>query len=118
MSRRYGRRAQMAVRQVSISQDGVILPARSPWAERPYLVLEGVATGDVVLDFGCEARAFEPRPDRRDLVDARHLDAQVVERTRCLAGVFDQDQLERRVRNGEISIPRADFGRLVSNSLE
>ena len=56
--------AQLVRRHLGVGQDGVELPARPARPQRPYLVLQRVATGDLVLDLG-----VTPAPASRSLAD-------------------------------------------------
>jgi hypothetical protein len=52
-----------------------------------------------------------------DFVGALDLNAEVVERARCLGGVFDEHQFQRRIDYGEVGIAVADLGRLGGEQL-
>jgi hypothetical protein len=77
----------------------------------PELVLFGVAAGRPALVDRGQAGGREPGLLGVDGVGVGHLDAEVVERA-APAGVLDQDQLERRLDDGEVGVARPDLGRL------
>ena len=62
-----------------IGQHGVDLPRRPVGSLDPHLVLDGEATGGLLLDLGLEPLAAQAASGGRDLLGGPHLDAEVVE---------------------------------------
>src|SRR5579863_6654999 len=88
----------------AVGQDGVDLPPFAVGgAGDPELVLPGVAAGGVPLVDGCQAGLGEPGLLGFDGAGVGDLDAEVVEAA-ALAGVLQQDQLERRLGDGEVGV--------------
>ena len=106
------------VEGLAVGQDRVDLPGlpvRS--ALDPELVLPGVTAGGVPL-LGCQpGRPGQAGLLGLDRAGVGDLDTEVVEAA-ALARVFQQDQLERRLGDGEVRIPGPDLGGSVPNSLE
>jgi len=83
----------------------------------PHLVLQREAAGGVLLVEGGEAGAGETGSALLDLLHRLHLDAEVVERpldpgAAVVGGNLDEDELERRLGDGEVGVPGLDFGGL------
>src|SRR5579863_370689 len=74
-----GGRPQLAVRHLRVGQDRVDLPGLSVWPIDPHLVLDRIATGDLVLHRRREAFAGQTALGVGDVICRRNLDAQVVE---------------------------------------
>src|SRR5580704_7013060 len=96
----------------AVGQDGVDLPPFAAGsAGDPELVLPGVAAGGVALVDGGQAGLGEPGLLGVDRVGAVDFDAQVVQGA-ALARVLQQDQLERRLGDGEVGVAGPALGRL------
>src|SRR5450759_3982920 len=82
---------------------------RPPSAPRParwpHLVLQRIAAGGALLDLGRQPRRGEPAGGGDDLRSGSDLHAQVVEAA-AEARVLDEDQLQRRVVDGEVGVPQ------------
>src|SRR5208283_4709816 len=100
----------LAVKGRAVFQDRVELPG---FAVRgvldPELVLLGVAAGGVAF-----IRQVEPGGGQSGLLgvdgtDVGDLDAEVVQAA-AMAGVLQQDELERRLGDGEVRVPGAALG--------
>ena len=104
-----------------VGEDGVDLPGRTVGVADPDLVLDGVATGRLLLDLGLEPRFVQASRCRRHLVGRLDLHTQVVEGAdRPVTpggGVLHQDELERRVGDGEVGVARLALGRLGPEEL-
>ena len=104
-----------------VGENGVDLPGRSVGVADPDFVLDGVATGRLLLDLGLEPRVVQASRRRRHLVGGLDLDTEVVEGAdRPMTpggGVLQQDQLERRVHDGEVGIARLALGGLGPEEL-
>jgi hypothetical protein len=100
---------------VAVGEDGVDLPALAARRLDPDLVLLGVATG-TALGPGDETCGGQPVGLRLDDGRAADLDAEVVERA-AAAGVLDEDQLERRLADGEVGVAGLALGRLGGEQL-
>ena len=102
---------------LAVLEHGVDLP---PLAVRgaldPELVLLGVAAGGAALVDRGQPLLGEAGLLGVDGVDVGHLDAEVVDRA-ALAGVLDQDQLERRLGHGEVRVAGLGLGGAVPKSL-
>ena len=94
----------------AVLQDGVDLPPLAAGgAGDPELVLPGVAAGRVpFLDRG-QACFGEPGLLVLDGAGVRYFDAEVVEGA-ALAGVLQQDELERRLGDGEVGLAGPALG--------
>jgi hypothetical protein len=79
--------------------------------------LKRVAAGGLLLEGRRQAFTGKTILRRGYLVAAFHLDSEVIERPRGLAGVLDEDELERRLGDGEIGIVGAAFRRLGPEQL-
>jgi hypothetical protein len=102
-----GLAAVLAVEGRAVVQDGVELPG---FAVRgvldPELVLLGVAAGGVALVGQDEPGRGQPGLLGVDGAGAVDLDAEVVQAA-ALAGVLQQDELERRLGDGEVRVAGA-----------
>jgi len=84
----------------AVGQDGVDLPGLAVGRGLdPELVLLGVAAGGLACSGGRQARPGQARLLGTDRAGVGDLDAEVVEAA-AQAGVFQQDQLQRRVGDG------------------
>jgi len=96
----------------AVGQDGVDLPPfAAGGAGDPELVLPGVAAGGVPLVDRGQARPGEPGLLGVDRVGAVDFDAEVVQGA-ALAGVLQQDELERRLGDGEVGVAGPALGGL------
>ena len=109
-------RAQLPGGHLDVGEDGVDLPRLTVGGVDPDLVLHRVATRDLVLGRGREAFAGEALLRGADLVGRLDLDAEVVQGAR-LAVALDQDQLQRRLGDGEVRVARPDLRRLGGEQL-
>ena len=100
-----------AVGSRGIGQDRVDLPLRTVRALHPHLVLDGVATRGPGLYRRLHALSRAVNSGGGYLVGRGDLDPEMVDRT-GLAGALDQDQLQRRIYDGEVGVPGTDLGRL------
>src|ERR671910_2038887 len=107
---------QLAGRMVGVGQHRVDLPRLAVGGVDPDLVLHGVAARDLILGGARQALAGQPRVGGSHIVGGRHLDAQVVERTR-IAVALDEHELERRLGDGEVGVAGATLGRLGGEQL-
>jgi len=96
---------------VGVRQDGVDLPLFAAWTGHPHLVLGGEATGRADLLFGEHAFTGEPADFGVNLLAGVDLDAEMVDGP-AVAGVFNQDQLERWLGDGEVGVALLELGRL------
>src|SRR6266700_6136909 len=101
----------------AVGQDGVDLPPfAAGGAGDPELVLPGVAAGGVALVDRGQAGLGEPGLLGVDRAGAVDFDAEVVQGA-ALAGVLQQDQLERRLGDGEVGVAGPALGRLGAEQL-
>src|SRR5437899_3403622 len=101
----------LGVEGLAVAQDRVDLPGLAVGgALDPELVLLGVTARGLALAGGGQARPGQARLLGTDGARVGDLDAQVVEAA-AVAGVFQQDQLQRRVGDGEVGIAGAALGR-------
>src|ERR1017187_9401180 len=105
-ARRFTRlsRVATAAHRFCIGQYGVDLPGLAAGSVNPDLVLDGEAAGDLLFDRRGQIFSRQAFSGSGDLVSALDLDAQVIEGPRCLSGILDQDQLERRIGDGEVGV--------------
>src|SRR5580693_6038604 len=97
---------------LAVLEDRVDLPSLAAWCRgHPELVLPGVAAGGVPLVHRREPGPGEPAMLSVDRRGVRDLDAEVVEAA-ALARVFQQDQLQRRLGDGEVGVPGPALGGL------
>ena len=107
----------LAVEGLAVGQDRVNLPGPAVrCALDPELVLPGVAAGGVALVGRGEAGLGQARLLGVDGVDVGDLDAEVVQAA-AMARVLQQDELQRRLGNGEVRVAGADLGRLDAKQL-
>ena len=100
------------VEGLAVLEHGVDLPGLAVrGALDPELVLLGVAARRAPLVDRREPVGRQPALDRVDGVDVLDLDAEVVERP-AVAGVLDENELERRLGDGEVRVAGPDLGRL------
>ena len=103
---------RMAAELLAVLEDRVDLPALAVGrALDPELVLPRVATGGVALVDRGQADLGQPALLGIDRVGVDDLDAEVVHRT-AVAGVLDQDELQRGLGNGEVGVAGPDLRRL------
>jgi hypothetical protein len=101
----------------SVSEDGIDLPRLPFRAVHPHLVLHGEAAGGVLPDRGGQTRPGQAGLGGGHLLGRVDLDAEMVQRAGRLGGVLDQDQLERRLGDGEVGVAGPDFGRFGGEQL-
>jgi hypothetical protein len=101
----------------AVGQDGVDLPPLAAGGSGdPELVLPGVAAGGVPLVDGRQAGCGEPGLLGVDRAGVGDFDAKVVQGA-ALAGVLEQDELERRLGDGEVGVAGLRLAGPVPNSL-
>jgi hypothetical protein len=106
----------VTARHLDVREHRVDLPRFAVGGVHPHLVLHRVATRHLVLGRSRETLVRETLLRRRDLVRRLDLDAQVVESS-ALAVAGDQDELERRLRDGEVGIAGSDLRRSRAEEL-
>src|SRR5260370_1379826 len=112
-----GRAVILAVEGLAVRQDSVDLPGLAVRrAGHPELVLAGVAARRGALVDRGQPGLREPGLLGVDRVGVADLDAEVVEAA-GLAGVLQQDELERRVGNREVSVAGPELGGLGAEQL-
>ena len=100
------------VEGLAVLEHGVDLPGLAVGgALDPELVLLGVAARRAALVDRGQPVGGQPGLDRVDGVDVLDLDAEVVERS-AVAGVLHEDELQRRLGDGEVRVAGPDLGRL------
>src|SRR5450755_3181605 len=107
----------MVVEGLAVGQYGVDLPGLAVGcALDPELVLPGVAAGRVALIDRRESGPGEPLPLGIDGIRVADLDAEMVEAA-ALARVLQQDELQRRLGDGEVGVAGTALSRLGTEQL-
>lgn len=81
-------------------------------AVHPHLVLQGVAARGVVLFASAQPCLAQPGGGCRDVLGGCHLDTEVVQAGVRALFSLDQNELERRLGDGEVRIAITELGRL------
>src|ERR1700733_3352971 len=107
----------MVVEGLAISQDGIDLPGLSVGrALDPELVLPGVTARRVTLIDARQAGPGEPLLLGIDGIGVADLDAEMVQAA-ALPRVLQQNELERRLGDGEVGVAGTALGGLGSEQL-
>jgi hypothetical protein len=93
------------------------LPRLTTRAVDPHFVLQGIAAGRVVLLERGQADVPEAGGRRSDVVGGLDLDAKVVQPGVLTALALDQDEIERRLGDGEVRIAGPTLGRRGAEQL-
>src|ERR1700678_4140747 len=104
-----------------IGEPGIDLPGGTIGVYNPDLVLDREAAGGLILDLRRHPLPAQPISGHGHLVGSLHLDAEVAEGVldamSPALGLLNQDQLQRRVGDGEVGVSGLTLGRFGPEQL-